>query len=81
MWPYSQFPANLVTFTEEILNGKLPKIYEEASFESPFYLSLENVFPMGWRIKMRIGFAQSFHIFTYCLDIYFQEYFGWSVLH
>ena len=34
MWPNSQFPASLVTFTEEILNGKLPKIYEEASFES-----------------------------------------------
>ena len=23
MWPKPQFPANLVTFTEEILNGKL----------------------------------------------------------
>ena len=23
MWPNPQFPANLVTFTEEILNGKL----------------------------------------------------------
>ena len=23
MWPNSQFPADLVTFTEEILNGKL----------------------------------------------------------
>ena len=24
MWPNPQFPADLVTFTEEILNGKLP---------------------------------------------------------
>ena len=23
MWPNTQFPADLVTFTEEILNGKL----------------------------------------------------------
>ena len=23
MWPNPQFPADLVTFTEEILNGKL----------------------------------------------------------
>ena len=23
MWPNPQFPANLVTFTEEIFNGKL----------------------------------------------------------
>ena len=23
MWPNPQFPANLITFTEEILNGKL----------------------------------------------------------
>ena len=23
MWPNSQFPADLVTFTDEILNGKL----------------------------------------------------------
>ena len=23
MWPNEQFPADLVTFTEEILNGKL----------------------------------------------------------
>ena len=26
MWPNPQFPADLVTFTEEILNGKLPFI-------------------------------------------------------
>ena len=27
MWPNTQFPADLVTFTEEILNGKLQFLY------------------------------------------------------
>ena len=27
MWPNPQFPADLVTFTEEILNGKLHFLY------------------------------------------------------
>ena len=27
MWPNSQFPENLVTFTEEIFNGKLYFLY------------------------------------------------------
>ena len=27
MWPIPQFPADLVTFTEEILNGKLHFLY------------------------------------------------------
>ena len=27
MWPNPQFPADLVTFTEEILNGKLHFMY------------------------------------------------------
>ena len=31
MWPYLQFPVDLVTFTEEIFNGKLhcfPSVYK-----------------------------------------------------
>ena len=31
MRPYPQFPADLVTFTEEILNGKLHFLYRESS--------------------------------------------------
>ena len=27
MWPNQQFPADLITFTEEILNGKLHFLY------------------------------------------------------
>ena len=30
MWPNSQFPADLVTFTEEILNGKF-QFFEQCS--------------------------------------------------
>ena len=30
MWPNPQFPADLVTFTEEIRNGKLHFLYTEA---------------------------------------------------
>ena len=29
MWPNPQFPAHLVLFTEEILNGKLHFLYNE----------------------------------------------------
>ena len=29
MWPNSKFPADLVTFTEKILNGKLLYLYSE----------------------------------------------------
>ena len=31
MWPNPQFPADLVTFTEEILNGKLHFLCSENS--------------------------------------------------
>ena len=31
MWPNPQFPADLVTFTEEILNGKLHFLYSVSS--------------------------------------------------
>ena len=32
MWPNPQFPANLITFTEEIINGKLPFLYSALGF-------------------------------------------------
>ena len=42
MWPNSQFPADLVTFTEEILNGKLHFLRSVAckSLHSIFVFSL-----------------------------------------
>ena len=30
MWPNSQFPADLVTFTEKILNGKLLFLFSDS---------------------------------------------------
>ena len=30
MWPNPQFPADLVTFTEEIFNGKLHFLYSDS---------------------------------------------------
>ena len=32
MWPIPQFPADLVTFTEEILNGNLHFLYSAINF-------------------------------------------------
>ena len=32
MWPISQFPADLVTFTEETVNGKLHFLCSERDF-------------------------------------------------
>ena len=45
MWPNLQFPAHLVTFTEEILNGKfifcaVIPLYHFAHIDSDFYLQL-----------------------------------------
>ena len=34
MWPNPQFPGNLVTFTEEILNGKLHFLCSGRSLKS-----------------------------------------------
>ena len=33
MWPILQFPADLVTFTEEIHNGKLHFLYNVAAYK------------------------------------------------
>ena len=35
MWPNPQFSVDLVTFTEEILNGKLYFLCSAAAFEEP----------------------------------------------
>ena len=32
MWPSLQIPADLVTFTQEILNGKLPFLWSESNY-------------------------------------------------
>ena len=42
MWPNPQFPVDLVTFTEEILNGKLNFLYSVLKYDS---------FPFWWKNK------------------------------
>ena len=38
MWPNPQFPADLVTFTEEILNGKLHFLYRVGKIFREVYM-------------------------------------------
>ena len=40
MWPNPQFPPDLVTFTEKILNGKLHFLYNVDETLSPNMLSI-----------------------------------------
>ena len=42
MWPNPQFPAALVTFTEEILNGKLHFLYSEMNKNKNHSLNTQN---------------------------------------
>ena len=51
MWPNPQFPADLVTFTEEILNGKLHFL---CSVMSPIKLIREPFFFIK-RLEWTIG--------------------------
>ena len=52
MWPNPQFPANLVTFTEEILNGKLHFWWNDVRVLVGYSIGL--VLTIG------LGFAQSY---------------------
>ena len=50
MWPNPQFPADLVTFTEEILNGKL------------LFLCSERIIPTSNRWKHKnIEFMKNYY--------------------
>ena len=48
MWPNSQFPADLVTFTEEILNGKLnfsgSVVRVECTMGNYYYIIFKNLY-------------------------------------
>ena len=53
MWPNLQFPADLVTFTEEIHNGK-PHVLRNVSNILPAIVERKigeplNVWPLDWR--------------------------------
>ena len=44
MWPNPQFPADLVTFTEEILNEKFHFLHSEDNWEKSFLELIRNKF-------------------------------------
>ena len=51
MWPNPQFPADLVTFTEEIINGKVH-----------LYSACEWVITKEWKLKQ---LTATYFIFSY----------------
>ena len=60
MWPNPQFSADLVTFTEEILNGKFDFLYSESIYKITmdlFYLTICKV--------PRSAFLSAFHTIFY----------------
>ena len=61
MWPYPQFPADLVTFTEEIFNGKLEYLcsvlemltsYHHGQVLRPFHEVCCSMFRYGKTLKL-----------------------------
>ena len=50
MWPNSQFPSDLVTFTEELFNGKLHFLYSEAKK----FINFGYVMNVFWYVKVYI---------------------------
>ena len=46
MWPNSQFPVDLVTFTEGLLNGKLNLLCNDVNLGNP----LRNHWKKKWNI-------------------------------
>ena len=51
MWPNPQFPANLVTFTEEILNGKLQFLCSEPDKEGSYVNLKKKWLCIKWKQK------------------------------
>ena len=70
MRPNSQFPADLVTFTEEILNGKLHFLGSE-TFESNVLKTLNLISKMQWHSSWKeadLGFLLIKLIYKNLLD-------------
>ena len=67
MWPNPQFPANLVTFTGEILDGKLHFFFSDIKKE--------------WIVE-ELHEISKFHLIFWCrksLEMQFSLSFGWIV--
>ena len=55
MWPNPQFPADLVTFTEEILNGKLRILCSVKTITNPMERQIFDYSLMLYRIQIHQG--------------------------
>ena len=82
MWPNPQFSAELVTFTEEILNGKLYFLYSASCFEGfriclqETQVFLEYSVAVAWRFsvkKLFLKFIPSFKVKHLCESIFFKR--------
>ena len=85
MWPNPQFSADLVTFTKEILNGKLHFLYRASCFEAfriclqETQVFLEYSVAVTWRCsvkKLFLKFISSFIVKHLCESIFFNNVAG-----
>ena len=68
MWPNLQFPADLVTFTEEVFNGKVHFLYSDESLLSNRIDTIYKILPLFvfvllkemWGMEKVIDFARRF---------------------
>ena len=78
MWPNPQFPADLVTFTEEILNRKLHFLYSDRKGSShPFFEGYSIYFMGDYAVIHCLGNSFSSDMFISkkgCSYTFFQRY-------
>ena len=75
MWPNPQFPADLVTFTEEILNGKLQFLCSDS-----FKLFIVSLSVLGKHVpeNMATGNTQTFEDATFGFRFYCRFLKNWK---
>ena len=76
MWPNPQFPADLVTFSEEIINGKLCCFIQFVWRESKFRSYIIRVFFSELMDYTWLIFSCSYH----CVKVVQIRIFFWSVI-
>ena len=88
MWPYLQFPADLVTFTEEILNGKFYLLCSDFTFmrtwcSAIFHISFCHIIyqilleklPRSWDFQNIYGIENGVDIF-FSIGVFFHDHSG-----
>ena len=76
MWPNPQFPADMVTFTEEILNGKLHFLCSDSPLKLWIALVFIEILDFRWILIIRDNFLEHF----WGKDEFSSWYIGWSIL-